>query len=72
MIYPAEGTPLATSPSTIFKGAPNPNAARLFFSWLHGFRKLRFVTEKDLDMQFAFLDLALALICYRYLKGSFC
>jgi transposase len=43
-----------------------------FFSWLHGFRKLRFVTEKDLDMQFAFLDLALALICYRFLKGSFC
>ena len=36
VIYPTEGTPLATSPSTIFKGAPNPNAARLFFSWLHG------------------------------------
>jgi iron(III) transport system substrate-binding protein len=36
LIYPTEGTPLATSPSTIFKGAPNPNAARLFFSWLHG------------------------------------
>jgi len=36
LIYPAEGTPLATSPSTVFKGAPNPNAARLFFNWLHG------------------------------------
>jgi iron(III) transport system substrate-binding protein len=36
VIYPAEGTPVATSPSTVFKGAPNPNAARLFFSWLHG------------------------------------
>jgi iron(III) transport system substrate-binding protein len=36
VIYPTEGTPLATSPSTVFKGAPNPNAARLFFSWLHG------------------------------------
>jgi len=36
VIYPAEGTPLATSPSTVFKGAPNPNAARLFFNWLHG------------------------------------
>jgi len=36
VVYPAEGTPLATSPSTVFKGAPNPNAARLFFSWLHG------------------------------------
>jgi transposase len=41
-------------------------------SWLHGFRKLRFVTEKDQVMQFAFLDLALALICYRFLIGSFC
>jgi iron(III) transport system substrate-binding protein len=36
VIYPTEGTPLATSPSTVFKGAPNPNAARLFFNWLHG------------------------------------
>jgi transposase len=38
-----------------------------FFSWLHGFRKLRFVTEKTEDMQFAFLNLALALICLRFL-----
>jgi transposase len=36
-------------------------------SWLHGFRKLRFVTEKPQEMQFAFLDLALALICFRSL-----
>ena len=36
VIYPAEGTPLATSPSAVFKGAPNPNAARLFFNWMHG------------------------------------
>jgi iron(III) transport system substrate-binding protein len=35
VVYPAEGTPLATSPSTVFKGSPNPNAARLFFNWLH-------------------------------------
>src|ERR1700731_913533 len=28
-----------------------------FFSWLHGFRKLRFVTEKTQEMQFAFLNL---------------
>src|SRR5262245_48752595 len=34
--YPAEGTPLATSPSALFKAAPNPNAARLFYNWLHG------------------------------------
>jgi transposase len=36
-------------------------------SWLHGFRKLRFVTEKTQEMQFAFLNLALALICFRFL-----
>jgi transposase len=38
-----------------------------FFSWLHGFRKLRLVTEKTQEMQFAFLDLATALICFRFL-----
>lgn len=38
-----------------------------FFSWLHGFRKLRFVTEKDREMQFAFFNLALALISLRFL-----
>src|ERR1041384_6710356 len=36
VIYPAEGTPVATSPSCVFKAAPNPNAARLFFNWMHG------------------------------------
>jgi len=38
-----------------------------FFSWLHGFRKLRFVTEKTQETQFALLDLACALICFRFL-----
>jgi len=38
-----------------------------FFSWMHGFRKLRFVTEKTQEMQFAFLNLAAALLCYRFL-----
>ncbi len=36
-------------------------------SWLHGFRKLRFITEKEEEMQFAFFNLALALICFRQL-----
>ena len=36
IVYPSEGTPLATSPSALFKGAPNPNAGRLFYSWMHG------------------------------------
>jgi iron(III) transport system substrate-binding protein len=36
IIYPSEGTPLASGPSAVFKGAPNPNAARLFQNWMHG------------------------------------
>jgi transposase len=36
-------------------------------SWAHGFRKRRFVTEKTQEMQFAFFNLALALICLRFL-----
>jgi iron(III) transport system substrate-binding protein len=35
VVYPAEGTPLATGPSAVFKAAPNPNAARLFYNWMH-------------------------------------
>jgi ABC-type Fe3+ transport system substrate-binding protein len=35
IVYPAEGTPMITGPSGVFKQAPNPNAARLFQSWLH-------------------------------------
>jgi iron(III) transport system substrate-binding protein len=35
VIYPAEGTPLATSPSVLMNGAPNPNAAKLFHNWMH-------------------------------------
>ena len=35
VVYPAEGTPLVTGPSAVFKSAPNPNAARLFQNWLH-------------------------------------
>jgi iron(III) transport system substrate-binding protein len=35
VVYPQEGTPVATSPSAVFKSAPNPNAARLFQNWMH-------------------------------------
>ena len=35
VVYPAEGTPLVTGPSAVFKAAPNPNAARLFQNWMH-------------------------------------
>ena len=41
-------------------------------SWLHGFRKMRFVTEKTEESQFAFLNLAAALICFRFLRPSLC
>jgi iron(III) transport system substrate-binding protein len=36
VVYASEGTPLISAPSGILKEAPNPNAARLFYSWLHG------------------------------------
>ena len=35
IVYPEEGTPLATGPSAVFTAAPNPNAARLFQNWMH-------------------------------------
>lgn len=35
IVYPAEGTPLITGPTAVFKAAPNPNAARLFQNWLN-------------------------------------
>src|SRR6266545_2412386 len=42
-------------------------------SWLHGFRKLRFVTEKDEEHQFAFFNLGLAMITARsLLPNAFC
>lgn len=41
-------------------------------SWLHGLRKLRFVTEKFQETQFAFLNLALSFLCLRFLKPSLC
>jgi iron(III) transport system substrate-binding protein len=34
VVYPVEGAPLINSPNAIFKAAPNPNAARLFQSWM--------------------------------------
>jgi iron(III) transport system substrate-binding protein len=34
-IYPAQGVPLVTGPSAIFRSAPHPSAARLFQNWLH-------------------------------------
>ena len=36
VVYAAEGSPLIIVPSGIFRGAPNPNAARLFQSFFFG------------------------------------
>ncbi len=38
-----------------------------FFSWAHGFSKPRLVTDKAQEMRFAFFNLAIALICLRFL-----
>src|SRR6266567_1300104 len=35
VVYPSEGTPFISGPTAIFRSAPNPNAARLFQSYLH-------------------------------------
>jgi len=34
IVYPPEGTPFETSPAAVFKDAPHPNAARLFYQYL--------------------------------------
>jgi iron(III) transport system substrate-binding protein len=36
IVYASEGTPLISGPAAIMKRAPNPNAARLFYSWAMG------------------------------------
>jgi iron(III) transport system substrate-binding protein len=45
IIYPEEGTPLATGPSAVFKAAPNPNAARLFQNWMHSREAQQFLVD---------------------------
>jgi iron(III) transport system substrate-binding protein len=35
VVYPSEGTPVATSPSVLMKAAPHPNAGKLFQNWMH-------------------------------------
>jgi iron(III) transport system substrate-binding protein len=34
LVYPTEGSPLIVGPNSVFKNAPNPNAARLFQSYM--------------------------------------
>jgi iron(III) transport system substrate-binding protein len=51
IVYPVEGTPSCSNPNAVFKAAPNPNAARLFFSWLMSAAGQQYVV--DLTGQFA-------------------
>jgi transposase len=41
-------------------------------SWLHGMRKLRFVTDKAKEKQIALFELAQSIICFRFLESSLC
>src|SRR5262249_11217050 len=34
VVHAVEGTPQISNPMAVFKAAPNPNAARLMFSWI--------------------------------------
>jgi iron(III) transport system substrate-binding protein len=45
VVYPEEGTPLAAGPSVLFKGAPNPNAGRLFQNWMHTREAQQFLVD---------------------------
>ena len=45
VVYPEEGTPLATGPSVLFKGAPNPNAGKLFQNWMHSREAQQFLVD---------------------------
>jgi iron(III) transport system substrate-binding protein len=45
IVYPEEGTPLATGPSVVFKSAPNPNAAKLFQNWMHSREAQQFLVD---------------------------
>jgi IS5 family transposase len=68
------------NPHLAKRGAPHGSGLGRFrwvvertISWLHGFRKLRFVTEKDEENQFALFNLGMALIAFRALyPNAFC
>jgi iron(III) transport system substrate-binding protein len=45
IVYPTEGTPLAQGPSAVFRAAPNPNAAKLFYNWMHSREAQQFLVD---------------------------
>jgi hypothetical protein len=56
-----------TRSGTCLQRACDEERINTVFPCLHGFSELRLETEKTQEMQFAFLNLAAALICYRLL-----
>ena len=45
LVYPTEGTPLVVGPNGVFKGAPNPNAARLFNAYCFSLAAQQFIVD---------------------------
>ncbi len=45
LVYPTEGTPLVVGPNGVFKGAPNPNAARLFNAYCFSLEAQQFIVD---------------------------
>jgi len=45
LVYPAEGTPLVVGPNGVFKGSPNPNAARLFNAYCFSREAQQFIVD---------------------------
>ena len=48
IVYATEGSPLVTVPSAVFQSAPNPNAARLFQSFLFSLEAQQLFTDAAL------------------------
>jgi iron(III) transport system substrate-binding protein len=44
-VYPTEGAPTVSGPTSIFATAPHPNASRLFQAWLHTRETQQFFTD---------------------------
>ncbi|MFO1161677.1 MAG: extracellular solute-binding protein [Reyranellaceae bacterium] len=45
VVYPTEGTPQISNPMAVFKGAPNPNAARLMVAWIMSAEGQAFIVD---------------------------
>jgi iron(III) transport system substrate-binding protein len=45
LVYPTEGSPLIVGPNGVFKNAPNPNAARLFQSYMFSVEAQQLISD---------------------------